>query len=91
MRGKVLSKRDIPAWIGLVFCVIMLILEVLTGRDDLLILLNAGLIFTIGFHIGSTNAKISEINGRIERIEEDIGEIRKDVKEIVKRRDDERK
>ena len=85
MGGKVLSKRDIPAWIGLVFCVIML-LEVLTGRDDPLILLNAGLIFTIGFHIGSINAKISEINGRIERIEEDIGEVRKDVKEIVRRR-----
>jgi len=86
MRGKVLSKRDIPAWIGLVFCVIMLILEVLTGKDDPFILFNAGLIFTIGFHIGSTNAKISEINGRIERIKEDIGEVRKDVKEIVKRR-----
>ena len=76
------GKREIPLWVGLVFCVLMLILEVLTGREEFLILFNAGLVFIIGYHIGNTGARLENMDARVSTVEGDVREIRKEIEGI---------
>lgn len=81
MNWRKIDKKDIPPWIGLAFCIAMLILEIITGKEFLFYFLNVGLIFIIGYN----NGRISDLNRRVSRVEDDIKEIRGDIKELLKR------